>query len=253
MRRLVDGQGRVRIATSGWVYPHWKDAFYPRGLKQRDRFAYLASRFDTVELNGSFYRLPSAAAVARWAESAPEGFVYAWKASRYITQAKKLKDVQASLDLVFGRMAPLGPHEGPALFQLPPNLHLNLDRLTAFLGQLPSGRRVAVEFRHRSWYVEPVYAALRQAGVALCISDHHDAPAPWEATANFVYVRGHGPGGAYHGRYGPDALDRWAERIAAWRDQGRDVFAYFDNDIGAAAPHDALELKARLGQPVADI
>lgn len=238
--------GRVRIGTSGWVYPHWRGDFYPEGLRQKDRFAHYAARFDTVEINGSFYRLPSDKAVKAWAKQAPPGFLYAWKASRYITQAKKLKDVEASVALVFGRMAPLGAALGPALFQLPPSLHLDLPRLEAFLALLPKGRRVAIEFRHPSWYVDGVMAALAAADVAICVSDHHDAPAPWVRTADWAYVRGHGPGGRYAGRYRSAELDRWAERIAEWRTAG-DVFAYFDNDIGGAAPRDAQDLKDRLG------
>jgi uncharacterized protein YecE (DUF72 family) len=240
-------KGTVRIGTSGWVYPHWRGDFYPEGLKLKDRFGYYAARFDTVELNGSFYRLPSEKAVARWAEQAPAGFTYAWKASRYITQAKKLKDVAGPVELVFSRMTPLGAHAGPALFQLPPSLHLNLERLASFLDLLKGRGRVVIEFRHPSWYVDEVCALLERHDAALCISDHHDAPSPWRVTAKHVYVRGHGPGGLYSGRYPEDALRHWADHIGAWRDQGRDVYAYFDNDIGGAAPRDAADLKARLG------
>jgi uncharacterized protein YecE (DUF72 family) len=236
----------LRIGTSGWIYPHWKGGFYPAGLKATDRFAHYASRFDTVEINGSFYRLPSEKAVAAWAAQAPPGFLYAWKASRYITHNKKLKDCADSVALVFGRMTPLGPSFGPVLFQLPPQLRLDLPRLADFLALLPRGRRCTVEFRHPSWYADAVLALLAEHDAALCISDHHDAPSPWEATASFVYVRGHGPGGRYVGRYDRRELGRWAERLAGWRAEGRDAFVYFDNDIGGAAPLDAADLKARL-------
>jgi uncharacterized protein YecE (DUF72 family) len=238
--------GQVRIGTSGWAYPHWKGRFYPEGVRLKDRLAWYAGRFDTVEINGSFYRLPSEAAVAAWAEQAPDGFLFAWKASRYITQAKKLKEVEAPVALVFERMAPLGEHLGPALFQLPPQLRLNIDRLTNFLRLLPEQARVAVEFRHPSWYAPEVFRLLADHDVALCISDHHDAPAPWEATASHVYVRGHGPGGRYVGRYPAAVLERWAGQVAGWRAEGRDVYAYFDNDIDGAAPLDADALKAML-------
>jgi uncharacterized protein YecE (DUF72 family) len=233
----------LRIGTSGWIYRHWVGDFYPRSVRAKDRFAHYASQFDTVEINGSFYRLPSEAAVAAWAAQAPPGFLYAWKASRFITHNKKLKDVADSLRLVFGRMAPLGPSFGPVLFQLPPQLRLNLERLADFLTLLPKDRRCAVEFRHPSWYVDPVYDLLRRHDVAFCISDHEDAPSPWEATASFAYVRGHGPGGRYVGRYSARELEGWAERIGQWRAEGRDVFVYFDNDMGGAAPLDAAAFR----------
>jgi uncharacterized protein YecE (DUF72 family) len=141
-------------------------------------------------------------------------------------------------------MLGLGDKLGPALFQLPPQLRLNLPRLEAFLALLPRDRRHTVEFRHPSWYADEVFDLLRRHDVAFCISDHHDAPAPCVATASFVYWRGHGPGGRYHGSYSDKALADWADRIARWRAEGRDVYAYFDNDIGCAAPGDALRLKA---------
>lgn len=236
----------LRIGTSGWIYPHWVGDFYPRTVRAKDRFAHYAATFDTVEINGSFYRLPSEKAVAAWAAQAPPGFLYAWKASRYITHNKKLKDCADSVELVFGRMDPLGEAFGPVLFQLPPQLRLDPPRLADFLALLPKGRRCTFEFRHPSWYVDAVFALLAEHDAALCVSDHHDAPSPWEATASFVYVRGHGPGGRYFGRYSRRDLDRWAARIADWRSEGRDGFVYFDNDIGGAAPRDAKALQARL-------
>jgi uncharacterized protein YecE (DUF72 family) len=238
--------GRVRIGASGWVYPHWAGRFYPKAIRNKDRFAYYASQFDTVEINGSFYRLPSETAVQAWAEQAPPGFVFAWKASRFITHAKKLKDVGEPVNLVFARMAPLGDSLGPALFQLPPQLRLNLERLAEFLGLLPTAARVALEFRHPSWYAPAVLRLLADHDVALCISDHHSAPAPWEITAGFAYIRGHGPGGRYVGRYPAGELDRWTRTIGPWLAEGRDVYAYFDNDIEGAAPLDARGLAAKL-------
>jgi uncharacterized protein YecE (DUF72 family) len=232
---------RIHIGTSGWTYDDWKGPFYPAALKAKDRFGFYASQFDTTEINGSFYRLPSEKAVAAWAAAAPPGFVFAWKASRFITHNKKLKDVADSIALVFGRMDPLGEHFGPVLFQLPPQLHLDRERLARFLDLLPRRRRCTVEFRHPSWYVGPVFDLLRDHETARCISDHHAAPSPWEKTASFLYVRGHGPGGRYAGRYPDKTLDDWAGRIAAFEGP---AFAYFDNDIKAAAPEDALRLVA---------
>jgi uncharacterized protein YecE (DUF72 family) len=139
-------------------------------------------------------------------------------------------------------MAPLGARYGPALIQLPPQLRRNDDRLAGFLKLLPRGKRHTVEFRHDSWYAPQVFQVLADFDAALTISDHHSAPSPWEVTASWVYVRGHGPGGRYHGRYPQAELAAWAERIAAWRAAGRDVYAYFDNDIKSAAPFDAETL-----------
>ncbi|MBV8593441.1 MAG: DUF72 domain-containing protein [Caulobacteraceae bacterium] len=238
--------GEIRVGTSGWSYPHWAGDLYPAGLPATKRLAFYAHRFDTVEINASFYRVPAEGAAARWAVQAPPGFLFAWKASRYITGAKKLLDVGESLAFVLARMAPLGDREGPVLFQLPPGFRINLERLETFLALLPAKRRYAIEFRDPSWYADPVFDRLSQAGVALCVADHHRAPAPWVHTASFVYVRGHGPSGRYFGRYGAAELDRWAQRIAAWTGKGLDAFVYFDNDIGGAAPRDASALKAKL-------
>jgi uncharacterized protein YecE (DUF72 family) len=238
---------QLRIGCSGWTYKDWTGPFYPPGTKDRERLEYYATVFDTAEINASFYRLPSEATVEGWARRAPEGFVFAWKVSRFITHNKKLKDCADSVDLVFGRMAPLGDRYGPALIQLPPQLRRNDDRLAGFLKLLPKGRRHTVEFRHPSWYDPAVFALLADFDAALCISDHHSAPSPWEITASWVYVRGHGPGGRYHGRYPPAELVAWAERIAGWRARGLDVYAYFDNDIKSAAPFDAQALQRLTG------
>src|SRR5206468_1995324 len=151
---VTKARGRLRVGTSGWVYRHWRGDFYPADLPQKRWFAWYAERFDTAEINATFYRLPSQAAVAAWREAAPPGFVYAWKASRFITQAKKLRDPDAPLERVYAPMLALGDKLGPALFQLPPQLRLDLPRLEAFLAALPDGRRHVIEFRDKSWYVD---------------------------------------------------------------------------------------------------
>ncbi len=240
-------QGQLRVGTSGWVYRPWRGVFYPANLAQKDWFKFYATQFDTAEINATFYRLPSQAAVAAWREAAPDGFQFAWKASRYITQAKKLRDAEAPLARVYAPMSALGAKAGPTLFQLPPQLRLDLPRLETFLKLLPAGERQTIEFRHPSWYVDAVFEALTAHGVALCVSDHHDAPAPWVRTADFVYVRGHGPGGTYAGSYAEPELRRWSREIRGWRAEGCDVYAYFDNDIGCAAPGDARRLREAAG------
>jgi uncharacterized protein YecE (DUF72 family) len=237
----------LRIGCSGWVYKDWTGPFYPDGTKDRERLAYYATRFDTAEINASFYRLPSELMVTGWRERTPSGFIFAWKVSRFITHNKKLKDAHDSVALVFGRMAHLGEREGPALLQLPPQLRRNDERLADFLKLLPRGRRCTVEFRHDSWYAPEVFQILADFDAALCISDHHSAPAPWERTASWVYVRGHGPGGRYFGRYSEDQLSAWAAQIGRWRADGRDVYAYFDNDVKSAAPLDAQALMRLTG------
>lgn len=238
--------GQVRIGTSGWAYRDWNGPFYPDEVKAAERLGWISRRFSTLEINASFYRMPSDKAVAAWRDQTPEGFVFAWKASRFITHNKKLNDPHDPLAYMFERARGLGEKLGPVLFQLPPNLHRDLDRLERFLKALRWKARYVIEFRHDSWYADDVLDLMRDRGVALCISDHHDAPSPWEVTGDFVYLRGHGPGGRYYGRYGDGALREWADRIRAWRRE-RDVFVYFDNDQKSAAPRDAEQLIDLLG------
>jgi uncharacterized protein YecE (DUF72 family) len=234
----------LRIGCSGWSYKDWRGPFYPPGMKARDQLAFYATRFSTAEINASFYRLPTETAVAAWRDQVPDGFLFAWKASRFLTHNKKLKEPEDSLALILGRMEPLGDRYGPILFQLPPQLRLNRERLAHFLGCLPKERRCTIEFRHPSWYAPEVFGLLAEHDVALCVSDHHDAPSPWQATASFVYIRAHGPGGRYHGRYSEAQLSSLADAIRDWRGDGKPVFCYFDNDIKSAAPQDAERLIA---------
>ncbi len=233
------------MGTSGWHYKSWHGPFYPQSLKIKDFLIHYAGRFDTAEINNSFYRLPTEQAVKAWRESVPEGFLFAWKVSRFITHMKKLKGIEESIDLVFGRMDGLGDAFGPVLFQLPPMLRANdenLERLARCLSLVPENRRIAFEFRHPSWYEEQTFRILRDHNAALCLSDHADAPAPWLTTADFVYVRAHGTNGRYAGSYSKEALSDWAFQIMEWRGNGRDVYVYFDNDIKSAAPGDAQTL-----------
>lgn len=239
--------GQVRIGTSGWAYKDWRGPFYPDEVTDKARLGFISRRFETLEINASFYRMPTDQAVAAWRDQTPDDFLFAWKASRFITHNKKLKDPVDPLAFMFSRLDGLGDKIGPILFQLPPNLHRNDERLQTFIDALPEGRRYSFEFRHPGWYADEVLAMLAARNIALCISDHHHAPAPWEATADFIYLRGHGPGGDYHGRYGEDALREWATAIERWR-VDRDVFVYFDNDIKSAAPADADQLIGMIGK-----
>jgi uncharacterized protein YecE (DUF72 family) len=240
------GDGRTFVGTSGWSYDHWEGPFYPEGLATGERLAYYARRFATVELNNSFYQLPAREQLEHWHHIAGDEFVFAVKASRYITHMKKLNDPEESLDRFLGRVEALGSALGPVLFQLPPRWHCNADRLASFLGQLPGGHRYAFEFRDPSWHVEEILAVLREACAAFCIYDLAGELSPKEVTADFVYVRLHGPEGPYQGSYDARALAGWAGAISAWRDQGLDVYCYFDNDEAGHAPRNAARLAEML-------
>jgi uncharacterized protein YecE (DUF72 family) len=235
----------ILIGTSGWSYASWRGPFFPREVMVKHHLAFYATQFLTAELNGVFYRTPSLEAVRGWRDNTPDDFVFAWKASKFITHWKRLGDnSRNSLALIEQRLRILGPKAGPVLFQLPARFICDAERLASFLRLLPKRRRYAFEFRHSSWYTRTVYDLLDRHDVSLCLSDHRDAPAPWHATASFVYVRGHGPTGAYKGRYSDEALRQWVRRIARWRQQKRDVYVYFDNDQKSAAPFDARRLMA---------
>lgn len=238
----------IRVGTSGWHYASWRGPFYPGDVKAKDFLAFYRTRFQTAELNTPFYRTPTPEAVDGWFRETPDDFVFAWKASKFITHWKRLSErCDNSLELMESRLERLGHKVGPILFQLPPRMSADRERLAGFLKMLAPGRRYAFEFRHPSWYGPAIFDLLHEFDAALCLSDHADAPAPWEVTASFAYVRGHGPSGRYFGSYGDDTLRDWAAQIAAWRQGGRDVYCYFDNDIKSAAPEDARRLLDRLG------
>jgi uncharacterized protein YecE (DUF72 family) len=235
---------RVLIGTSGWHYDSWRSRFFPEGLPLKAQLQYYASQFGSAELNGVFYRTPTREAVQNWKDQTGSEFVFSWKASKFITHWKRLSANSAnSLELLEDRISILGNKAGPVLFQLPPNFQADAERLVSFINMLSTKRRYSFEFRHPSWYATPILRLLAEKNISLCISDHHDAPAPWRRTADFVYVRGHGPGGRYKGRYSTATLQAWAKRIRSWKSQGCDVFAFFDNDQKSAAPADALALK----------
>jgi uncharacterized protein YecE (DUF72 family) len=238
-----DRPTKLLIGTSGWSYKSWRGPFFPEKLPAWRHLEFYAGNFPTTELNGVFYRTPTVEAVRGWAEQTPDDFVFAWKASKFITHWKRLKDTSRnSLDLLESRLRLLGGKAGPVLFQLPPQFDKNRERLAAFLKMLRAKREYAFEFRHPSWYEDDIIELLRDNGVALCISDHHDAPSPWLVTADHVYVRGHGPHGHYRGHYRPNTLAEWSGFLQRQRKHGRHVYVYFDNDQKSAAPKDAARL-----------
>jgi uncharacterized protein YecE (DUF72 family) len=238
---------RVLIGTSGWHYDSWRGPFYPRGLPIKAQLQYYASQFEAAELNGVFYRTPTPDAVKSWKEQTGKSFVFTWKASKFITHWKRLSANSVnSLELMESRLSLLGEKAAPVLFQLPPNFQADAGRLSAFIRMLSRNRRYSFEFRHPSWYSPPIMRVLSEENISLCISDHHDAPAPWRRTAGLFWVRVHGPGGKEKGHYSTDILAGWAKRIRSWKAQGCDVFVFFDNDQKSAAPIDALKLKQLL-------
>ena len=234
------------IGTSGWNYPHWREAFYPPGMPTADWLSFYARHFSSVEINATFYRLPNRETLDAWRDAVPPDFRFAVKASRYITHLKKLKDPQSSIAAFFERIDRLGDRLGPILFQLPPRWHANIERLSAFLDALPDGYRYAFEFRDPSWWDAAVTDLLATYGAAFCVFDLDGQTSPFIETADFVYLRWHGANGPYRGGYSDAQLRSLAQRFREWLDDGRDVHAYFDNDTEAQAPRDAARLKALL-------
>jgi uncharacterized protein YecE (DUF72 family) len=230
------------------VYRDWRGRFYPEGLPSKEWFAYYAARFDTVELNNTFYRLPPAETADQWGRQAPAGFVYALKLGAFGSHRMKLRDAESWLPNHVDRARRLGHALGPTLVQLPPRWHRDPARLDEFLSVAPKDMRWAVEVREPSWLHDDVLAVLERHRAALCIHDllpRH----PWQLTTDWTYVRFHGPRATdqkYVGRYGGRRLWRAADRLSAWLDDGVDVYAYFNNDYEAHAIEDANWLRPRL-------
>ena len=235
---------KVFVGTSGWHYKHWLNGvFYPAGTTGRAMFEFYARHFNTVEINNSFYRLPTATTFDNWRESAPRGFQYAVKASRFITHMKKLKEPKSSSEKFFLVAERLEEKLGPILFQLPPRWKLNIERFAEFLEMLPREHRYAFEFREESWLVPEVCKLLRKHKAAFCIHDFADMKVPNEITTDFSYIRFHGPTSVkYWGSYSDAALRKWAERIDSWRGELSAVYVYFNNDPEGAAVRNALTL-----------
>jgi uncharacterized protein YecE (DUF72 family) len=211
--------------------------------------AHYIQHFDTVELNNTFYKLPAKTSLLTWRDSTPPHFHFAVKGSRFLTHMKKLNNAEEGLNRFLESVDVLDPKLGPILFQLPPNWELNLDRLAAFLALLPRYRRCAFEFRNPTWNTPSIYELLAQYNMAYCIFDLNGYLSPIQVTADFSYIRLHGPGGKYQGTYSDAALEGWAGKINEWRKKLTAVYVYFDNDDSGYAPRDALRLKALLQHP----
>jgi uncharacterized protein YecE (DUF72 family) len=233
----------IHIGTSGWNYKHWLGRFYPDRFAAKEMLEFYSQHFNTVELNNSFYHLPSIKSFRAWRETVEDDFIFAVKGSRFITHMKKLKAPKTSTKKFFTRVDKLETKLGPILFQLPPHWRVNVERLATFLERMPQQYRYAFEFREPSWFTDEVYDLLKQHNVALCIYHMSGNDSPIEITADFVYLRFHGVESIYSGSYSESQLKMWARRIETWRDQSRKVFAYFNNDPEAHAVYNAKTLR----------
>jgi uncharacterized protein YecE (DUF72 family) len=244
----VSGPRPAHIGCSGWNYPHWRERVYPRGLPARRWLEHYATLFDTVEVNTTFYRLAKPESVARWVAETPPQFVFALKASRYMTHMKRLTDLESGLERFYAAIEPLvsSPKLGPVLWQFPASFQRDEDRLASALAILPPGRH-AFEFRHRSWFTADVLELLRAYGAALAYGDHPERPwQPLELTTDWTFVRFHYGRRGRRGNYSETELREWAERLTGVREQA-ELFAYFNNDWEGFAVSNALRLRELLG------
>jgi uncharacterized protein YecE (DUF72 family) len=238
---------RVHVGCSGWNYSHWRGSFYPPDLPAARWLEHYARRFDTVEVNTTFYRLIGRDAVARWVQQTPARFVFAVKASRYLTHVRRLSNIADGVARFYERLDPMleAGRLGPVLWQLPETFRKDLDRLAGALEQLPCGRH-AFEFRHPSWFDEDVYELLRAHDVALVVGDHPERRfQSFEATARWRYVRMHQGRRGRRGNYSPSELRAWAQRLQEWR-RSEPVYVYFNNDWEGFAPRNATALMSLL-------
>jgi uncharacterized protein YecE (DUF72 family) len=235
----------IFVGTSGWSYDHWEGVLYPHGTPLRERLAHYVPRYRTVEVNSTYYRWPTDAAFASWRRRTPDGFVVTVKAPRGLTHAKRLYAPERWVARIAGAMAKLGDRRGVLLVQLPPTMQYDRARLAYFLAQVPPWLRIAVEPRHPSWHQDELFGLLEGSGAAYCVMSGASLPCVLRATAQFVYVRLHGPdhGHLYAGSYSDDDLRWWADRVGEWGAQGRDVYVYFNNDGGGHAVRNAATLR----------
>jgi uncharacterized protein YecE (DUF72 family) len=242
----------VRVGCSGWNYGDWRGRLYREGLGTGRWLARYAEVFDTVEVNATFYRLPSRDAVARWVEQTPEDFCFAVKASRYLTHIRRLRDMEQGVERFYERIEPMveAGKLGPVLWQLPENFRRDDDVLAEALRRLPAGRH-CFEFRHQSWFARDVYELLRERGVALVIGDHPKRPfQTHERTADWTFVRFHHGHRGRRGNYSRTELEEWARRLRRWLRES-EVYAYFNNDWQGFAVENAKTLRRLLPQPAA--
>jgi uncharacterized protein YecE (DUF72 family) len=242
---MTKAERQLRVGTSGWHFDDWVGNFYPDKTPSHQMLKTYARSFNSVEINKTFYSLPDSKTVREWVTETPGDFLFAVKASRYLTHMKKLKDPGQPLDRLVRTLEPLGDKLGPVLFQLPPRWRVNTERLESFLAQTPGGLKCAFEFRDPSWFCDPVYESLEKHGASLCFYDLQQYRSPQVVTADFVYIRMHGPAKTpYEGAYDGRTLAGLARKCRRWRETGKSVYCFFDNDRKACAPGDANRLLA---------
>ena len=234
------------VGTSGWHYDHWRHRFYPDKLPKAKWLEFYATHFTTVELNNSFYRLPSEAAFATWRDSSPANFTFAVKVSRFITHIKRLKNTQEAVETFMSRAKILGEKLGPLLYQLPPNMHRNDEVLESFLSALPRRMKHVFEFRHQSWLEEEVFEILHEYNIGLCVFDMPSLACPLVVTADFAYIRFHGSTGLYSSCYSDEELADWAKKLANLSANLKATYIYFNNDAEAFAVGNAITLRGYL-------
>ena len=234
------------IGTSGWHYDHWQDRFYPKTLTKAKWLEFYASHFTTVELNNSFYRLPSETAFTTWYDSSPANFTFAVKVSRFITHIKRLRNSEEAVDNFISRAKILAEKLGPLLYQLPPNMHRNDEILESFLSTLPQGMKHVFEFRHQSWLEDKVFEILHKHNIGFCVFDMPSVSCPLVATADFAYIRFHGSTGLYFSCYSDEELADWAKRLANLARNLEAIYIYFNNDAEAFAVRNAITLRRYL-------
>ena len=234
------------IGTSGWHYDHWRHRFYPGELDKRKWLEFYTRNFTTVELNNSFYRLPSETAFAAWYDSSPANFTFAVKVSRFITHIKRLKDTEEAVEKFITRAKILDKKLGPLLYQLPPSMHCDDERLASFLSVLPQGIKHVFEFRHQSWLEERVFEILRKYNAGLCIFDMPSLSCPLVATADFAYIRFHGSTGLYSSCYSDEELADWTRKLTSLASNLETLYIYFNNDAEAFAVRNAMTLRGYL-------
>ncbi|RUR09384.1 DUF72 domain-containing protein [Legionella sp. km772] len=235
------------IGTSGWSYAGWLGNFYPEKIKSTLILPYYANHLDSVELNNSFYQIPSTKNITRWKDITPDNFIFSCKANRYITHFKKLEDTSETLERLLHAFSHFEEKLGPILFQFPPYWAKDIERLKQFIKQLPEKYLYTFEFRHKSWFCEELYELLHQYSAALCFYDHKLFRSPEVVTGDFIYIRMHGPNAtAYQGAYEESTLEEYAKKLVNWHKDGKAIYCYFDNDEKANAPKDAQRLRALL-------
>jgi len=236
----------IRIGTSGWYYEHWRELFYPADLPKSKWFEYYAQHFNTVEINNTFYHQPKDKSVQRWHDLAPAGFLYAAKANRYITHIRKLKDCSEELRRFFDNISLLKRKLGPVLYQLPPSLHKDLERLAAFVKLFPKRKIAVFEFRHKSWYSYDTYELLGKHNIAFCIHDMPGKESPRVVTSDIIYIRFHGTSGRYAGNYPKSELQDWVKGLKTREKNARAIYVYFNNDAHGHAIKNAKQLEKLL-------